>query len=99
VLIKIIDIALDATFLTIYNLSRFRKYLTVRKATQQEEEAARLVVEWLDACKKRNALQAELSAPTISRLYDTQATLLRTTRDAGDKCHYLLVKMRDHHLG
>jgi hypothetical protein len=97
-LIKAIDMALDVTFLTIHNLARFRNYLTFEKPTYREEDA-RLVAEWLEACQKRDALQAELSAPTTSRLYDTQATLLRTTKAAGDKCHYLLVKLRAHRPG
>jgi hypothetical protein len=99
VLIRLVDIALDATFLTIYNLSKFRNYLTFRKPANRKNEAAGLVAEWLEACQKRDALRSELEAPTISRLYDTQATLIRTTKDAGDKCHYLLVKLRDHGRG
>ena len=102
-LIRIVDVALDATFLTIYNLSKLRKYLIFRKQAHRVEgeptdqtEADRLVAEWLEACQKRDALRAELEAPTTSRLYDTQATLLRTSQDAGDKCHYLLVELRKH---
>ena len=98
-LVRVIDGALNATFLAIYNLSRFRNHLALRKASNREEESARLVGEWLEACHKRDALRAELDAPTTSRLYDTQATLLRTTKDAGDKCHYLLVKLRDQRRG
>jgi hypothetical protein len=97
-LIRLIDMALDVTFFTIRNLAKIRNYLTFRKPTYREEDA-RLVVEWLEACQKRDALQAELSAPTISRLYDTQATLLRTTKAAGEKCHYLLVKLRAQRRG
>jgi len=102
-LIRVIDMALDATFSAIYNLSKFRKYLTVRKPADQEpadqEEDARLVAAWIEACQRRDALQAELNEPTISRVYETQATLLRTTRAAGAKCHHLLVELRAHRKG
>ena len=102
-LTKMIDMALDATFFAIYNLSRFRSYLTLRKPADQElddqEEDARLVAAWIEACQKRDALQAELNEPTGSRLYETQARLLRTTQAAGDKCHHLLVELRAHRGG
>jgi hypothetical protein len=102
-LTKVIDMALDATFLAIYNLSRFRKFITVRKPADQEpadqEEDARLVAAWIEACQKRDALQAEIDEPTISRVYETQATLLRTTKAAGAKCHHLLVELRAHRKG
>jgi hypothetical protein len=98
-----IDMALDATFSAIYNLSRLRKYITVRKPADQEpadqEEDARLVAEWIEACQKRDALQAELNEPTTSRVYETQVTLLRTTKAAGAKCHHLLVELRAHRRG
>jgi hypothetical protein len=97
-LIKVIDMALGATFLTINNLSRFRKYLSLRKPARQEEDI-RLVAEWVEACKKRDTLQAEVSEPTISRAYETQATLLRTTKAAGAKCHHILVELRAHRKG
>jgi hypothetical protein len=85
--------ALDVTFLTIHNLVKFRNRLAFREPAHRDEHA-RLVAEWVEACKKRDALQAEVNEPTNSRLYDTQATLLRTTKAAGDECHYLLVKLR-----
>jgi hypothetical protein len=100
---KIIDLALDATFLSAYKLSKFRNYLTVRKPADQEPEEqaedARLVAAWIKACHERDALQAELCEPTASRLYETQATLIRTTKAAGDKCHHLLVELRAHRRG
>jgi len=83
-LIKVIDMALDVTFLTIHNLVKFRNRLALRTPAEQEEHA-RLVAEWVEACQKRDALQAELTEPTTSRLFDTQPTLLRTTKAAGDK--------------
>jgi hypothetical protein len=92
-LLKMIDMALSVTFLTIHNLVKFRNRLTLRAPANQEERA-RLVAEWVEACKRRDALQAEVNEPTTSRLYDTQATLLRTTKAAGEECHYLLVKLR-----
>jgi hypothetical protein len=95
-LIRMIDLALNCTFFTIHGLARYRNYLTFRKPTYQEEEA-RLIVEWLEARHMRDALKAELNVPTFSRLYDAQATLLRTTKAADEKCHYLLVKLRAHH--
>jgi len=102
-LTNMIDMALDATFSAIYNLSRLRKYITVRKPADQEpadqEEDARLVAEWIEACQKRDALQAELNEPTTSRVYETQVTLLRTTKAAGAKCHHLLVELRAHRRG
>jgi|SRR5580700_3762878 hypothetical protein len=102
-LTKVIDMALDATFLTIYNLSRLRRYVTVRKPADQEpieqEEDARLVAAWIEACQKRDALQAELNHPSMSRVYETQARLLRTTKAAGAKCHHLLVELRAHRKG
>jgi hypothetical protein len=97
-LIKVIDLALNATFLTINGLSRFRNYLALRNPALQapvdKEEDARLISEWINACQKRDAIQSELSEPTISRLYETQATLLRTSKDAGAKCHHLLIQLR-----
>ena len=102
-LTNMIDMALDATFSAIYNLSRLRKYITVRKPADQEpadqEEDARLVAAWIEACQKRDALQAELNEPTTSRVYETQVTLLRTTKAAGAKCHHLLVELRAHRRG
>jgi hypothetical protein len=102
-LTNMIDMALDATFSAIYNLSRLRKYITVRKTADQEpadqEEDARLVAEWIEACQKRDALQAELNEQTTSRVYETQVTLLRTTKAAGAKCHHLLVELRAHRRG
>jgi len=102
-LTKLIDMALDATFSTIYNLSRFRNYLTVRKPADQEPadqaEDARLVAAWIEACQRRDALQAELNQPSMSRVYEAQATLLRTTKAAGAKCHHLLVELRAHRKG
>jgi hypothetical protein len=97
-LIKVIDMALGATFLTIYNLSRLRNYLALRKPANKEEDD-RLVAEWIEACQKRDALQAELNEPSASRLYETQVTLLRTKKAAGDKCHHLLVELRAHRSG
>jgi hypothetical protein len=100
---KAIDMALDATFLTICMLSRIRKYFTVRKPADQDPadqaEDARLVAEWIEACQKRDALQAEIDDPTTSRVYETQVTLLRTTKAAGAKCHHLLVELRAHRRG
>ena len=100
---KAIDMALDATFLTICMLSRIRKYFTVRKPADQDPadqaEDARLVAEWIEACQKRDALQAEIDDPTTSRVYETQVTLLRTTKAAGAKCHHLLVELRAHRGG
>jgi hypothetical protein len=52
--------------------------------------------EWIEACHKRDALQAELNHPSMSRVYETQATLLRTTKAAGVKCHHLLVELCAH---
>jgi hypothetical protein len=98
VLLKMIDMALDVAFLTIHNLAKFRNRLASRNsrtpADQNREEDAALVAEWVEACKRRDALKTELSEPTTSRLYEAQATLLQTSKAAGDKCHYLLVKMR-----
>jgi hypothetical protein len=97
-LIKIVDVALDVIFLTIYNLSKFRNYLTFRIPAVREADA-RLVAEWIEARQKRDALQAELNVPTISRLYDAQAKLLGTTKAAALKCQDVLVKLRAHRKG
>jgi hypothetical protein len=96
VLLKAIDMALDVAFFTIHNLAKFRNRLSSRNcpAPAEREEDASLVAEWVEACKRRDALKTELSEPTASRLYQAQATLLQTSKAAGDKCHYLLVKMR-----
>jgi hypothetical protein len=102
-IIKMIDMALDATFLTINGLSRFRNYLAVRNPTRREPvdkaEDARLVSEWIKACEERDAIQSELTEPTSSRLFETQATLLRTSKEAGAKCHHLLIELRAHRKG
>ena len=95
-LVKIVDVALAVTFLTVHNLVKLRNRLTLRTQADHQEHD-RLVAEWTAACHKRDALQAELSEPTTSRLYDTQATLVRTAQAAGDDCHYLLVKLRRTH--
>jgi hypothetical protein len=97
-LLKLIDMALDVTFLTIHNLARFRNRLALKTPADQVEDA-RLVAEWAEACKKRDALQAELNEPTASRLYETQATLIRTSIAAGVRCHYLLVQLRARRKG
>jgi hypothetical protein len=44
--------------------------------------------------QKRRPARLSLVNQTTSRLYDTQATLVRTAKAAGDDCHYLLFKPR-----
>jgi hypothetical protein len=59
-----------------------------------QEEDARLEAEWLASRREKDALQAELNHPTISRLYETQVEIVRKTRVVGSKCHDLLVRLR-----
>jgi hypothetical protein len=61
---------------------------------QDQEDDARLEAEWIESCRERDALQAELNAPTVSRLYEAQVEFIRETSAAGAKCHDLLVKLR-----
>jgi hypothetical protein len=61
-------------------------------ARLQEED--RLEAEWIASRREKDALQAELYHPTISRLYDTQIEIVRKTRAVGAKCHDLLVQLR-----
>jgi hypothetical protein len=64
------------------------------KTRGYQEEDARLEAEWIETRRKKDALQAELNAPTASRLYDAQLEIIRETTAAGAKCHDLLVKLR-----
>jgi hypothetical protein len=55
--VKIIDVALGVTFLTIHNLAKRRNRLTLRTQADQQEHS-RLLVEWTAACHKRDAPHA-----------------------------------------
>jgi hypothetical protein len=66
---------------------------TVRIRGNQEEDA-RLEAEWIESRQEKDALQAELNAPTFSRLYAAQMEIIMETTAAGIKCHALLVKLR-----
>jgi hypothetical protein len=72
---------------------------TIRKRGHQadarlEDEGARLEAEWIASRREKDALQAELYHPTISRLYDTQIEIVRKSRAVGARCHDLLVQLR-----
>jgi hypothetical protein len=61
--------------------------------TAQQEE--RLIADWTECCRVGDALLAELEHPTFSRRFETQINLWREARDQGDRCHSLLVALRE----
>jgi len=64
-----------------------------------QEEDARLEMEWIETRQRKDALQAELNDPTTSRLYDAQVEIIRETAAAGTRCHDLLVMLRARRKG
>jgi hypothetical protein len=58
------------------------------------EQEERLIADWTDCCRVGDALQAELEHPTFSRRFESEMNLWREARAQGDRCHSLLVALR-----
>jgi len=91
---KLIDVALGASFLAVHLLSKLRN--RIQFATPAEREEERLMAEWVDARRKRVALESEMDRPTASREYGGQAKLFQATNAAKVKCRRVLVALRAH---
>jgi hypothetical protein len=92
---KVAGLALDATFLVVHILVRFRNCF---ESGTPDIEENRVVAEWVETRQKWIALQNELDRPTVSRLHGSQTKLIEATKTAKDKCHDLVVKLRTYQL-
>ncbi len=59
---------------------------------RQEEQ---LLSDWTECCRKWHALEAEIAHATHSRLFDDQVKLWQEVKVQGDKCHSMLVELRE----
>ena len=96
-LTKMVDIALNGTFLLTAVLTKSRNRVHSKRPAALEED--RLIAEWTEANRSRIALQAELDQATYCRLYSSQIKLLQMSKAAGDKCHDLIIRLRAHRKG
>jgi len=65
-------------------------------STPNTLEEDRLTAGWIEACRERVLLQAELDRPTANPLYEVRVKLWMATRDAGRKCNSSLEALRTH---
>ena len=94
VLVKIVDYALQGTFVTAYLLCRLR--CRFQSKALGSHDKTRLLAEWAEAQRTRDALQHEVDYPGASRLFESDVMLKNSLTLAQAKCRYLMVAIRAH---